>query len=89
METPFENKCEILAQLWLEYRNDAEFEDFIAYNDLGLPLAYAISNGIVETSSMAEAFVNEAFSLLLSGLEIDEDTGFDCLEDMLEISEND
>ena len=86
METSFESKCSILADLWLEHRHDEEFADFIAYNDLGLPLAYAIENGIVESSPMAESFVNEAFELFLTGLEL-EDTGFDSLEDLLEIDE--
>ncbi len=48
METTLDNKLSILSQLWLDYRDDEEFTDFIEYNDLGLPLAYAISNDIVK-----------------------------------------
>ena len=80
--TPFRTKAEILGDLWLEYRDDEEFTDFVDYNDLGLPLAYAISNGIIETSPMAEQFVEETFRLLLGALKI-EDTGFDNLGDLL------
>lgn len=80
--TPFSNKCEILGDLWIEYKNDTEFQDFIEYNDLGLPLAYAIANGIVETSPIAEGFITETFDLFLAGLEI-EDSGFEALEDIL------
>lgn len=82
-ETPYSNKTEILADIWLNYRNDTEFVDFIEYNDLGLPLAYAISNDIVKNSDLAEAYINETFSLLLAGLEVEEDTGFDTLDDLL------
>lgn len=85
--THFSNKCEILADLWLNYRNDPEFQDFIEYNDIGLPLAYVIANGIVETTETATRFINETFDLLLSGLEIDEDTGFDNLDDLLGLAE--
>lgn len=81
--TPYSDKLEILADLWLNYRNDAEFQDFIEYNDLGLPLAYIIANGITKSTEIAERYINETFDLLLAGLEIDEDTGFETLDDLL------
>jgi hypothetical protein len=85
--TPFDIRCEILADLWMEYRQDEQFKDFVEYNDLGLPLSYAIANSIVESSQMAESFVNEAFDLLVTGLGLEEDTGFENLTDLLEGSE--
>jgi hypothetical protein len=84
--TPFETKCSILADLWMDYRGDEEFTDFLEYNDLGLPIAYAISNGIVKTLPMAESFINETFDLLLASLEIQEDAGFETLADLLGLS---
>lgn len=81
--TPFETQAQILADLWMNYRKDEEFSDFLEYNDLGLPLAYAIANGMVQSSSLAQQYIEETFSLLLAGLKIDEDTGFDTLEDIL------
>ena len=86
-ETTLENKTEILSDIWLNYRNDSEFEDFIKYNDLGLPLAYAINAGIVVISDRATEFINETFALLLAGLDIQEDTGFESLDDILQIDE--
>lgn len=80
--TTFENKCAILADLWLNFRYDEQFKDFIEYNDLGLPLAYAINEGIVDTTDIANGFINETFDVLLSGMGI-EDTGFDSLGDVL------
>lgn len=84
-ETTFDDKASILADLWLNYRQDEEFIDFIEYNDIGLPLAYAISNEIVVTTPIASKFIEETFALLLEGLDI-EDTGFEVLDDMLELS---
>lgn len=84
-KTPFSNKCQILADLWMEYRDDEEFADFIEYNDLGLPLAYAISANIVESSLSAQGFIDEAWNLFLAGLGIEEDEGYDSLEDVLGI----
>lgn len=87
MTTTFANKVNILADLWLNYRDDEEFTDFIEYNDLGLPLAYAYANGILtEITAQAEAFIDEAFGLLIAGLNV-EDTGFDNLDDLLGSSE--
>jgi hypothetical protein len=65
------------------YRKDEQFGDFVEYNDLGLPLAYAISEGIVEKTDLASTFINEAFDILLAALEL-EDTGFESLEDLLD-----
>lgn len=84
MATSFENKVAILSDLWLNYRGDVEFEDFVEYNDLGLPLAYALENGVVDVTIRAKAFIDETFELLLAGLEIeDEEDGFECLDDIL------
>jgi hypothetical protein len=81
--TTFRTRCQILSQLWMEYRDDTEFQDFIEYNDLGLPLAYAIAEGIVESTDIASNFINEAFDILLSALGL-EDTGYKSLEDLLD-----
>jgi hypothetical protein len=83
--TLFSDKCQILAELWLNYRDDEEFQDFLEYNDLGLPIAYALANSIVKSTEMAERFVEETFDLLLASLEI-EDEGWDSLDEMLSIS---
>ncbi len=80
--TTFENKCLILSDVWLNYRNDEQFLDFIEYNDMGLPLAYALSEGIVKGTDLSTTFIEETFGLLLAGLEI-EDTGFQSLDDLL------
>ena len=77
------NKCRILAELWMDYRDEEEFQDFIQYNDLGLPLAYAMAEGIVEKTDLASNFINEAYDILLSALGV-EDTGFDTLNDLLD-----
>ena len=83
--THFSSKCEILADLWMNYRTDEEFEDFVEYNDLGLPLAYAVSNQIAEVTNTGKALIEETFDLLLGGLGISEDTGFETLDDIFDI----
>jgi hypothetical protein len=83
--TSYTDKCSILAELWLNYRSDESFQDFIEYNDLGLPLAYAIDNDIVKSSEMAQRFVEETFDLFMASLSV-EDTGFETLVEVLELS---
>jgi hypothetical protein len=80
--TPFSKKCEILGELWLAYRQDEELEDFIEYNDLGLPIAYAIANDIVKSTDMAKSFVEETFDLLIASMQL-EDTGWENLDELL------
>jgi alpha-D-ribose 1-methylphosphonate 5-triphosphate synthase subunit PhnL len=84
--TNFSGKTDILAELWMDYRTDEEFSEFIEHNDLGLPLAYAIAEGIVEVSDKAKVFVEQSFDALLEHLEI-EDDGFVNLEELLDFSE--
>jgi hypothetical protein len=84
MTTSIQNKLSILSDLWLDYRDDEEFKDFVEYNDLGLPLSYALANNIVELTPIAHGFIDETWSILLAALGI-EDTGFETLEDLLDI----
>jgi hypothetical protein len=86
MSTTYENKVAILAELWMDYRNDPEFEDFIEYNDLGLPIAYAIENEIVLATEESTTFVNETFELLLTTLSVDQDIEYENLEHLLDES---
>lgn len=83
--TSKENKCKILSDLWLNYRQDEEFADFIEYNDIGLPLAYMIDSGIAKPTELAENFIEETFALLLAALDL-EDIGFESLDEILDQS---
>jgi hypothetical protein len=68
----FKTKCEILNQVWTDYRFEVDFEDFISYNDLGLPLAALIHEEIVNSTPRAEVYIEETYILLLHALGIDE-----------------
>ena len=79
--TNFSSRCNILAELWIDYRQDENFTDFIEYNDLGLPLAYSISEGLATPNEQGIKYINETFDLLLEALG-KEDEGFETLEDV-------
>jgi hypothetical protein len=71
--------------LWLNYRTDEQLTEFVDYNDLGLPIAYAIDNDIVRSTEMAQRFVEETFDLLLATLKV-EDTGFETLDGLFVVA---
>jgi hypothetical protein len=81
--THFSKQCEILSQLWMDYRHDEDFEDFIEYNDLGLPLAHFIHEDIVKPTPQAELYVGETFNLFIAALEADPEEDYETLEDLL------
>jgi hypothetical protein len=80
--TDFSSRCNILADLWLNYKGESEFEDFIEYNDIGLPLAFSISQEIIPASEMATRYVNETWDLFLESLGV-KDTGYSSLDELL------
>lgn len=85
MSIDFSDKCGILGQFWFEFRDDAKLSEFIEYNDIGLPLSWFISTGVVTPNPIAEDYVNETFALFLSAMEItEEEVGdIDNLSDLL------
>ncbi len=82
--TSFEDACSILAELWIDHRNEKTFEDFVSYNDLGLPLAFLIDSEIALPTQIAKQYIQETWDILLASLEIEEDLGFSCLQDLFE-----
>jgi len=83
-KTPFDNKVEILATLWNVHRDNKELQDFIEYNDIGLPLAYFVAEGLVTINDEARIYINETFDLLLEATG-NEDIGFESLDEIVGI----
>ena len=81
--TDYSSRCDILAQVWKNEIDHEDFYDFAEYNDLGLPLAHAIYEGIVSSTPLAEELVNETFEGLLVMLKVPGDTGFKSLEELM------
>jgi hypothetical protein len=76
-KTPFSDRCKILGELWLNYREEAqtneEWKNFFEYNDVSLPLAYLIWQDMVTPSKSGEAviFVDETWEIFCDYLVID------------------
>ena len=82
MAIDFSRKCEILSELWMNYRHDENFEDFVEYNDMGLPLAYFIHTKMVEPADEAISYVDETYNLLIAALGAGEDNEFTTLNEL-------
>ena len=88
MATDFSNKASILADLWINFRADEQFSDFIEYNDIGLPLAYYIHTDLVKPTDQATLYVEETFNLLCGALGIDLEQDYETLNEMFDKSNN-
>jgi hypothetical protein len=89
MPTNFETKCSILSDLWLNYKDNEELEDFVEYNDLGLPLAYLIHTNLVTPTDEGMPYVDETFDLLVSSLGLDLDTEYESLNQLMDLQDDD
>lgn len=85
--TSFEDACSILAELWINHKHEKNFEDFVSYNDLGLPLAFLIDSELVIPTDLAKRYIEESWIILLESLGIQEDKGFTSLEDLFRYSD--
>ena len=86
MANEFNIQCAVLADLWMNYRDGDEFEDFISYNDIGLPLAYFVASDLVKPSDLAVQYVIETFELLCAALHLPLDGEYETLEQMLDLA---
>ena len=86
MATDFSTKASILADLWINFRAEEEFTDFIEYNDIGLPLAYFVHTDLVQPSEQATVYIEETFNLLCAALSLDLEGTYENLNEMFDKS---
>lgn len=82
METTFTNVCNILSELYSNYKEDEDFQGLIEFNDIGLPLAYFAAQGLCDLSDDGKHYVKETWKLFLDFLDL-EDAGFVDLAEVL------
>ncbi len=69
----FEDKARVIGQLWIDFRNDEDFAPFIKYNDLGCPMAYMFSEGMIkELAPEGIRNVEQTFKMFLELFEVSE-----------------
>lgn len=85
MTTPYNTKYSILSNLWTDYKDDKDMADFFEYNDLGLPLAFMIEQKIVESTPVAQVYIEETFELLVESLGLDSEEEYESIEEMFDL----
>jgi hypothetical protein len=76
------DKAGAVGQLWIEFRNDEDFEEFMEYNDLGCPMAYMVAEGLIEElSPVGEEMITETFDMFINLLDVTYEE-LDTLEDV-------
>jgi hypothetical protein len=69
----FADKTGILAQLWIDFRDDDNFKAFMDYNDIGVPMAYYVAEGLVNgLTDLGEQYVEESIEMMFKLLDITE-----------------
>jgi hypothetical protein len=67
-------KIGILGTLYSNHREDKGFKEFIEYNDLGLPLAYFLNEGLIlDLSPDAVRYIEETWELFIASLDVNEE----------------
>ena len=85
----FETVCGILGELHFTYGDSKEFRSFVEFNDLGLPLAFLTSEGlIVELSDDGRRYVIDTFDMFIGSLKVDHEDIMEgmTLDELLEIA---
>ena len=68
------DKSGIMAELWMNYRDDKNFSDFFGYNDIGLPISYYLAEGLItELSPLGEQYILETCDMFLAMLDVSEE----------------
>jgi hypothetical protein len=67
----FADKTGILGQLWIDFREDEKFSAFMEYNDIGVPMAYYVAEGLVDgLTPLGEQYIDETMEMLFELLNV-------------------
>jgi hypothetical protein len=84
MSISFSRKCDLLAEVHVEASWNDELNEFRKYNDVGLPLSYLLSIGMVELKGdEGRVHIEETWELLCEALEVDNDTDYSNIDEMI------
>jgi hypothetical protein len=87
MINEMDRKIGVLADLYLNYRDEDQFKEFADYNDIGLPIAHLVHTGLCNMNKEAEVYVEETYDLLISAMGVDPELDYQTIDDMLESME--
>lgn len=76
-------KAQIIAEFVVANIGVDEFEDFFAYNDLGIPLALSLKDDLCTITEKGVEVINETYSDLCSYLNIDDEYEYKSVDDFM------
>lgn len=82
MATTFSNKVKILSEVYFKHKYNPVFEEFVRFNDLGLPLARLVDVGLCSLEGEGEIYINDTFNNLVEEIGLT-DTGFVTLSELI------
>lgn len=87
----FSNKCRILGDFWLDYREDASkdenWQQFFDYADMGLPLAFLVDRGYAENvSDIGTEVIDETWIVFCDMCGVDSDQDYLTIADIFDAS---
>lgn len=85
------NKCDIIEEFMRDHvfgeQNDEEVFQFIKFNDLGIPLAQAVSYDLATLTKNGEFLVDETWIALCELFDVDPNGDYDDLDAFFEVDE--
>ena len=76
-------KIAVLADLYLNYRDEIQFKMFADYHDIGLPIAHLVHTGLCTMTREAEKYVEETYDALIAALGVDRDKPYQTIKEMV------
>jgi hypothetical protein len=77
-----ESKAEILVEFTQDNFNDEVYEDFFDYNDLGIPIAIALTQEMVVLTNKGEELIEETWKELCELFGADPNGHFENIDDV-------
>ena len=81
--TNFETICKILSEIHVRYTEEGDHSEFVQFNDLGVPLAYFVHEGLAIPSQEGKEIILETWGLLMNVAK-KKDIGFTELDEVLD-----
>ena len=82
-ETSLEDKARIIVEFTQDHFNGGEYEDFFDYNDLGTPLAIAITQEMADLTDSGREVLEETWRNLCELFDADATASFESIDDLI------
>ena len=82
-QTSLEDKAQIIVEFTQDHFNGGEYEDFFDYNDLGTPLAVAITQEMADLTDSGREVLEETWRNLCDLFDADATASFESIDDLI------